>query len=573
MKRSMAVLAALAVGFTYSPPGAVALAEENEDKIVEAEEKAAENKENEEDTPENEDSFIDHLLENLFSIEENQEVLEDDSSLEVRETGEKEILDSEAAGLKNLQIPQKFEVVIDPWEVDGRGQIYSEQYLISNTGDTPGMLTLSNLVCRPREQSGVIVRTDKEGLHDSGDKSIYMEMIFRNEERIVFSQESGQYQTELKPGEELSVCFVGEVNENAFGKWENDDIAVSLVYSWKMEEKQTDEDREKGEEESGIDEKLEEIREKQEGVIDREEAEEKEQEDANAENPEESLKTDINSQDSEQTPETDMDEKDSEKKEQEDTNTKNSEEDLQTNIDSENSVEIPEADVDESRSQEQQNGAGEAEPENEPSDHIDAELQQNGSTDSSSEAGNGQEASDTPEEEIQAEEQEADTQAEPEINEGGLEIVDKEEEEIKSIELLEPQKIDVVIDSWIVDEEGKIASTQYLLKNTGETTGTWSLAELVCKPQEQSGIRICADQKEVSGKEAKSVYMELVLGNGEKVVLSQKNSEYEVKLEPGEEVSVCFVGEMSRELLEVWEEKNIEVTAVCSWDIEQAVME
>lgn len=584
MKRSMAVLAALAIGFTYSPPATVALAEENEDKIIEAEDKVVESKENEADTTETEDSLMDHLLENLFSIEEDKEGLPDDSSLKELENAEKEIPDSEASSLKNLHIPQKFEVVIDPWEMDGRGQIYSEQYLISNIGDTPGILTLSNLVCRPREQSGVVVRTDKEGLHDSGDKSIYMEMVFRNEERIVFSKESCQYQTELKPGEELSVCFVGEVNENAFGKWQNDDIAVSLVYSWEMEEKQAADDMEKGEEKPGIDEKLEEIREKQENVIDREEAGEKEQEESKTEHPEENSETEIKSEVSEETLENGMDEKDPEDKEQEDINTENPEEEeqedtdtenleesSQTKINSENSEEIPETDVDERQSQEQQNGAGEIEQEKEPSDRIDTELQQNGSTDPSSEA--GQETSETPEEEKPAEERKTDTKAEPEINEGGLEMVDKEEEEIKTIELLEQQKIDVVIDSWIVDEQEKIASKKYLLKNTGETSGNWNFTDLICKPREQSGIGICTDHKQVDGKEAKSVYMELVLGNGEKVVLSQKNSVYGVKLEPGEEVSVCFVGEMSKELLEIWEEKSIEVTAVCSWDIEQTVME
>ena len=211
MKRSMAILAALAIGFTYSPSGAVALAEEKEEKIVEAEDNAAENNESEEDITEKEDSFIDHLLGNFFGTKEEKEALPDDSGEKLKE---KEVLSREASGLKNLQIPQKFEVVIDPWEMDGKGQIYSEQYIISNTGDTPGILTLSNLVCRPQEQSGVVVRTDKEGLHDSGDKSIYMEMLFGNNERIVFSEESSQYQTELAPGEELPVCFVGEVNEN-----------------------------------------------------------------------------------------------------------------------------------------------------------------------------------------------------------------------------------------------------------------------------------------------------------------------------------------------------------------------
>ena len=41
-------------------------------------------------------------------------------------------------GLTGLLMPQKFEIVMDPWEMDGRTQVYSEQYIIKNTGDMSG---------------------------------------------------------------------------------------------------------------------------------------------------------------------------------------------------------------------------------------------------------------------------------------------------------------------------------------------------------------------------------------------------------------------------------------------------
>lgn len=529
MKRGMAVLAAFALGFTYSPPGAVALAEESEEKIIEAEDNAVENKESEKNTTEKEDSFIDHLLGNFFGTKEEREDLPDDNDEKMKE---KEALSREASGLKNLQIPQKFEVVIDPWEMDGKGQIYSEQYIISNTGDTSGILTLSNLVCRPQEQSGVVVRTEKEGLHDSGDKSIYMEMLFGNSERIVFSEKSSHYQTELAPGEELAVCFVGEVNENALGKWKNDDIAVSLVYSWEMEEKQVVDDTEK--EESWIDENLEETGEKQDD-IDKEISEEKSPEDTDVEDPEASLQTDTNSESSE---------------------------------------EISESNKNEGKMQNTQNGADETETEEKNSDQIDAEIQQPSSPDPSTGTRNEREAPETQEEVNMPEEiQQAGMQEEQKPGEGGLEFVDKEEEKIKNIELTEPQKINVTIDSWTIDEKGKITSTKYLLKNAGDTAGTWGFSKLTCNPGERSGIKISTDPKEVNVGNEKTVYMELILGNGKKVALSQKDSEYEVKLEPGEEISVCFRGEMGRNLLESWEEENIIVSAVCSWNMEQTVTE
>jgi len=142
---------------------------------------------------------------------------------------------------KVLQMPQKLEVMIDPWEVDGKGQIYSERYMIQNTSEDVGVLTLSNLTCRPREGSGVSVRTDRDGIHEDERKSIYIEMLFGTGERIVLSEEEAEYKTELKPGEKVTLEFTGEVNEHVSGKWDNRDVAVGVVYSWKLKERMVDE--------------------------------------------------------------------------------------------------------------------------------------------------------------------------------------------------------------------------------------------------------------------------------------------------------------------------------------------
>ncbi len=144
--------------------------------------------------------------------------------------------DADRQAVKTLEMPQKLEVIIDPWEVDGKGQVHSEQYVIQNTGENAGVLTLSGLTCRPREGSNVSVRTDRDGLHDDERKSVYMEMVFGTGERIVLSEEGVEYNTELKPGEEVTLEFTGEVNEHASGNWDNRDVAVDVVYSWKQEE-------------------------------------------------------------------------------------------------------------------------------------------------------------------------------------------------------------------------------------------------------------------------------------------------------------------------------------------------
>lgn len=548
MRKRIAVLLALAIGFAYDPSGIAAMAagnpdknaeaeasiekaaesEENQEKVIEAEERKEKNKETEEEKEktaeteerkeqsaekeklpnseedvaektEEDDSFLNKLLGNFFGKEEEKEV-SDKSNKKMQKAADKKTAPQETSALKNLQIPQKLDVVIDPWEIDKKGQVYSEQYTISNTGDIPGILTLSNLACRPREKSGVIIRTDKEGLHDSGDKAIYMEMLFGNGEQIIFSQENSQYQKELMPGEELSIRFAGEVNENAFGKWENNDIAVSVVYSWEMEESA----------------------------------------DAGAENPEENILDDAEETGEDTQPGS---ERDSEEIQNDETTEVSEKKDLNP----EKSGKDPETDTEAGESEGQQTGTGADEADKKPE-------------------ADGNETQEPPLDANEVQQSPSDASQVQELlpNPGYSE---QEKEEIKNIDLLEPQRVDVVIDSWKTNEKGQIVSSEYLLYNTGDTTGIWTLSELACEPQEQSGVAIRKDKNELRNGEGKSIYMELVLGNGEKVILSQEKSQYKVELKPGEKLSVRFVGEMNGNLFETREEGEVAVTTVCTWEL------
>lgn len=172
--------------------------------------------------------------ENLLGIEA-AEKKSDDKEKESEDKNPENDSDAGMSEVENLQIPQKLEIVIDPWEMDGKSQIYSEQYTIRNTGEAAGVLTLSQLICRPQEKGDVIVRTDKDGVHDTEEKSLYMEMIFGNGESVVLSEEGTEYRAVLKSGEELSFWFAGEVNEYAAEGWKDEDVAVGVVYSWDEE--------------------------------------------------------------------------------------------------------------------------------------------------------------------------------------------------------------------------------------------------------------------------------------------------------------------------------------------------
>ena len=85
---------------------------------------------------------------------------------------------------------------------------------------------------------------------------------------------------------------------------------------------------------------------------------------------------------------------------------------------------------------------------------------------------------------------------------------------------------------------------------------------------EKSGITIIENQEELYNSTGEAVCIEMVTRDGEdekKKTISQEGSEYQVEIEPGEEISIRFVGEMKEGLAEFWKEGNVEVKAVCLW--------
>lgn len=185
------------------------------------------------DSPESETSDFE---EKTSDIEESKEI-ETNGSQAVLPDGE--ALGREE-GLAYLQIPEKLEIVIDPWEIDERGQIYSEPFIVKNLGNGPGVLTLS-FACRTNGEDGANISETKERLRESGEKLIYMRVAFENGEGVAFTKKGAQCKAELEPGEELALWFEGEVNEYAEEPWESEDIEIEGIYSWEREEIQSSE--------------------------------------------------------------------------------------------------------------------------------------------------------------------------------------------------------------------------------------------------------------------------------------------------------------------------------------------
>lgn len=157
-----------------------------------------------EDASETETTLEERASDTEESTEEMTEIADESGQIEKRWKA--------GTGLTSLRMPQKFEIVMDPWEMDGRTQIYSEQYIIKNTGDMPGTLKLTGIACETGED--VHVQKDNSNIHDGEDKKLYIELLINNEDRLVLMPEGTDYELKLAPDESITLEFTGEINEN-----------------------------------------------------------------------------------------------------------------------------------------------------------------------------------------------------------------------------------------------------------------------------------------------------------------------------------------------------------------------
>lgn len=168
------------------------------------------------------------------------------------ESGEIEKRWKAGTRLTSLQMPQKFEIMMDPFEMDKRTQVYSKEYKISNTGEFTGTLKLTGIANEAGDN--VSVCAERDNVHDGKNKNIFIELVINGEERVVLSPEGTDYEILLESNEELTLEFVGEMNEKSLEEWQDSDVKITVIYDWKIEpeEEMTEEetDREQTEEET-----------------------------------------------------------------------------------------------------------------------------------------------------------------------------------------------------------------------------------------------------------------------------------------------------------------------------------
>lgn len=129
-----------------------------------------------------------------------------------------------------LQVPQKFEIMLNPWEMDGQEQIFSAGYTIKNVSGERGTLKLTGIAVGSEED--IVVQSDSDDIHDGNDQNIWIAMVINGEDTIALSPDGTDYETVLEADAGVTLTFTGAMNENAVKGWRDSDVEVSVVYDW-----------------------------------------------------------------------------------------------------------------------------------------------------------------------------------------------------------------------------------------------------------------------------------------------------------------------------------------------------
>ena len=131
-----------------------------------------------------------------------------------------------------IRVPKNLNFVLDPWNLCGRGMVWSESYSFRNNGETAVRLSLENIKCVLK--SGAIAagaEDNEETIMNSTEKLIRMELYLGNGDVLNVTEGGCGYEAVLAPGEELTFYVGGCISRNSANSWQSGDVSLKMMYN------------------------------------------------------------------------------------------------------------------------------------------------------------------------------------------------------------------------------------------------------------------------------------------------------------------------------------------------------
>lgn len=144
----------------------------------------------------------------------------------------KKLIDPDALKIITLRVPRNLNFVIDPWEINGKGSIWSQEYVFSNNGKAPVELKMRDIKCSARE--GIFCagsQVSPEEVIGASGKAVQMKLELSNGEVIYVTEDGGSYETIVDAGESFTLTVIGIISDEAKEQWQDGDLSLSLSYA------------------------------------------------------------------------------------------------------------------------------------------------------------------------------------------------------------------------------------------------------------------------------------------------------------------------------------------------------
>lgn len=141
-------------------------------------------------------------------------------------------VDLQALAVVKLQVPRSLDFVLDPWELNGKGSVWSQDYVFCNQGDKPIELSLKDIRCILRD--GVTCageEVDAGTVASAFDKMVQLQLVLSNGDIVSVTENGGSYDVTVEAGEELVMTISGTVSNPGIERWQSGDVSISVMYS------------------------------------------------------------------------------------------------------------------------------------------------------------------------------------------------------------------------------------------------------------------------------------------------------------------------------------------------------
>ncbi|MDE6364353.1 MAG: hypothetical protein K2L86_08850 [Lachnospiraceae bacterium] len=199
-------------------------------------------------TKENDEEIVNEVVddntETITDIDTGSTALSEENQEESTEV-------TEAAPIFNVSLPASTNAYLDPGNLSGKGQIFSEQYIVENYGNTDAAIKIKNIEIHCSSIESQYEFSEDAITEDySTVKKLNVELVWKNEtehtEKVlkviegspdeeVLLLKAAEYDENnefaaLNPGSTGMFYFTGTMNANTNIEWEDGDIIVSFDY-------------------------------------------------------------------------------------------------------------------------------------------------------------------------------------------------------------------------------------------------------------------------------------------------------------------------------------------------------